>query len=203
MSEETTLWLARGRAVDLEDLRPCDVRLTDIATSLERQCRFVGHADWSVASHSVLVAEAVRRIGGWEPIYRLWALLHDAHETYVGDVARPVLSLLGESFVGLVESVKQRIDVSVMAAVGLQGVPASVVDLVHRADDITLLAEREAFFNVAADLSAFTYSASRAFFAVEDGMRRGYTSGSWLKAVRACIEEMRQRGELDDPLGEC
>lgn len=68
------------------DPRPEEVYLVDIAHSLSQQCRFTGHCRtfYSVAQHSLLVADLVG------PQNRLWALLHDAAEAYLCDVARPV-----------------------------------------------------------------------------------------------------------------
>lgn len=65
-----------------------DVRLSDIAAHLSCICRFggaVGPDKWySVAQHSVLVSLHVPHK------YALEALLHDAHEAYVGDMVRPL-----------------------------------------------------------------------------------------------------------------
>lgn len=68
----------------------CDIR--EIAWSLSMQSRFTGHMRrrYSVAEHSLLVADlmsipAVARRGGTE--YE--ALMHDAHEGYVSDLAAP------------------------------------------------------------------------------------------------------------------
>jgi hypothetical protein len=49
-------------------------------------CRFGGHCSrfYSVAEHSVLIARAAA------PEHKLWALLHDAPESYIGDKIRPL-----------------------------------------------------------------------------------------------------------------
>lgn len=78
---------ASGRQLWPLDLRPEDIDLADIVHSLARQCRFNGHVrcdHYSVAQHSVLVSENV------PSRLRLSALLHDAAETYLGDVIRPL-----------------------------------------------------------------------------------------------------------------
>jgi hypothetical protein len=68
------------------DPRPSEIHIYDIAHALSMQCRFTGHVKefYSVAQHSVLVALHCPRED------RLWALLHDATEAYLVDVARPV-----------------------------------------------------------------------------------------------------------------
>lgn len=60
--------------------------IKDIAHSLSMQCRYAGHCNlfYSVAEHSVHIARAL------PPKLRLWGLLHDAPETYLVDVPRPV-----------------------------------------------------------------------------------------------------------------
>jgi uncharacterized protein len=63
-----------------------DIDITDIAHALSLQCRFTGHCTrhYSVAEHSLLVASLVPEE------HQLQALLHDASEAYLTDVARPV-----------------------------------------------------------------------------------------------------------------
>ncbi len=72
------------------DPRPEDVDARDIAHALANKCRFTGHTRrfYSVAEHSLLVARAFSRSAS--PTERLWALLHDAAEAYLPDVARPI-----------------------------------------------------------------------------------------------------------------
>lgn len=79
---------------------PAQIWLPDIAHALSMQCRYTGHVHrfYSVAEHSVrvsLLAEslALARNGGDLRAARevaMVALLHDASEAYLIDVARPV-----------------------------------------------------------------------------------------------------------------
>jgi uncharacterized protein len=72
-------------------LRPEDICVEDIAHSLSRQNRFLGHTalPYSVAQHSVLVGHAI-----WEETrdagLAMWGLLHDASEAYLGDIINPI-----------------------------------------------------------------------------------------------------------------
>lgn len=75
-----------GRAFSPLDPDPSDIDILDIAHALSLNCRFTGHTrfHYSVAQHSVLVASLV------EDELRLTALLHDASEAYLSDIARPI-----------------------------------------------------------------------------------------------------------------
>ncbi|MBF0401346.1 MAG: phosphohydrolase [Magnetococcales bacterium] len=79
-----------GRQFWPQDARKNDINIRDIAHSLSMKCRFNGHcrAFYSVAEHSVHVSRIVA------PEFALWGLLHDAAESYISDVPRPIKSNL-------------------------------------------------------------------------------------------------------------
>ena len=80
-----------GVAFDLLNPRPEDIRVSDIAWSLARICRYNGHTlqHYSVAQHCVEVSRALARDGA--PQHLLFAgLIHDAAEAYVGDLTAPL-----------------------------------------------------------------------------------------------------------------
>lgn len=82
--------VASGKAIDVSKPNLGEIVLDDIAWSLAHTLRFNGHLKHqiSVARHSIYVAELV-------PDYcKLAALLHDAHEAYLGDIVRPVKAFL-------------------------------------------------------------------------------------------------------------
>ena len=62
-----------------------------IFNRLAKLCRWGGECPefYSIAEHSVLVADIVRQMGG-SPSAQLHALLHDAHEAFTGDVIDPL-----------------------------------------------------------------------------------------------------------------
>jgi len=68
---------------------PAEVCIEDIAHALSLQCRYTGQCKrfYSVAEHSVQVAMAMPRENS---ALVLAALLHDASEAYLPDLARPV-----------------------------------------------------------------------------------------------------------------
>lgn len=92
-----------------------DVR--DIAHALSLINRFTGatRRPYSVAEHSLLVADFARRDGASAPV-QLAALVHDAHEAYVGDVSSPLKQVLGGGFTYLdrlhADAVRRHFDVS-------------------------------------------------------------------------------------------
>jgi len=96
-----TCWIQTytGRKFTPLDPRPEDVAIEDIAHALSLICRFTGHVRefYSVAQHSVLAAEKIlqheicfhaRR--NYQKQVQAIALLHDAHEAYLADLAAPL-----------------------------------------------------------------------------------------------------------------
>ena len=74
-----------------------DVNITDIASSLSKQCRYGGHCRgfYSVAEHSVLVYQMAKAEGHSKTIQRA-CLMHDATEAIVSDMPKPVKVLCPE-----------------------------------------------------------------------------------------------------------
>ena len=148
-----TAWLQThsGGAFDLLLPTRDAVRLGDIAHSLARIARFLGHTVggqiWSVADHSLLVADLVRL----QPAEHtpsallLAALLHDAHEAYLGDVIRPVQDLIrarAPRFLDIWADTVFSVQSVIHAAIGLPTVlPASWIDRIHAADRAALAIE--------------------------------------------------------------
>lgn len=73
------------------DPRPEEIDIRDIAHALAMKCRYTGHTNlfYSVAQHSVIASQHV------PPEDAFWALMHDATEAYLPDVARPVKRAIG------------------------------------------------------------------------------------------------------------
>lgn len=79
------------KSFELLNPQPEAVCIEDIAHSLAYQCRYTGHTRqfYSIAQHCVLMAMNDDLPG--DPMVKL---LHDASETYIGDMARPWKVLL-------------------------------------------------------------------------------------------------------------
>ena len=95
-----------GLTFDLQNPTPEMVDVEDIAHALSMLCRFTGHTKefYSVAQHSVLCAlKAPAHLS-------MQALLHDAHEAYVGDLNSPLKSIIGTRYSNLSSSIQRVID---------------------------------------------------------------------------------------------
>ena len=125
-----------GRRLDLLDPSPLDIEIEDIALGLARVARWNGqttgdHA-FSVAEHSLLVEEIVRRLKPRAaPAERLAALLHDAPEYVIGDMISPFKAAIGLDY----HEFEVRLRRAVHLRFGLPAeLPAPVERLVKRAD---------------------------------------------------------------------
>lgn len=101
MSEPKAPWVetVSGRRVSLVEPDPESISIEDIAHHLSKLCRFAGASRtfYSVAEHAVRVSKAfdVAPDCVLSKPRKIWGLLHDAHEAYLGDIIRPVKQLPG------------------------------------------------------------------------------------------------------------
>lgn len=120
------------------------VRLIDIAYGLSRIARYHGHTKgplpWSVAQHSVLVESLLPEDA--DTVTRLHALLHDAHETYIGDMTTPVIAAIGTDLQAKVWSLKYVIDCAIWQVFGLIAPTSEQHGMIKLADRHALDFER-------------------------------------------------------------
>lgn len=104
---------------------PGSIRIRDIAHALAQMPRFTGHTQrfYSVAQHSVLAASLVPESD------RLWALLHDASEAYLCDIAKP-LKMMPE-FAGY-RVIEAHLQTMIFSTFGLTGPEPASVKLADR-----------------------------------------------------------------------
>jgi hypothetical protein len=125
-----TILTAAGHYFNFVDLKDNVVSLYDIAQALSHICRFTGHTRefYSVAQHSVLVSRIV------SPKHARIALYHDAAEAYLGDVSRPLKSLLPDY-----QAIERRVQADILKKLGL---PEEIPEEVKKADRILLATEQ-------------------------------------------------------------
>ena len=126
-----------GRIVDVTAPDTKTIDLLDIAHGLSMQCRFNGHVRtfYSVAEHCVLVARALRE-WGYDNRIQLLGLLHDAAETYVGDIIRGVKSML--PYMRVLEG---KMQTAIMLALNVEPADEAEHRLVKDADNALLVIE--------------------------------------------------------------
>lgn len=124
-----------GRIVDLSRFSEEDLCIEDIAHSLAHLVRFTGHIDqpYSVAQHSMLVSDLC------PDEHRMWGLLHDASEAYLGDVSTPLKSLLPQY-----QEVEGKVQRAIAARFEL---PWPIPDEVKEADRQALMIEKMDLFS--------------------------------------------------------
>lgn len=145
------IWLGAfpDRTIDLVHLSPADVDFELIARQLARLPRFNATTaePYSIAQHSVLVMDVAPRQ------FKPWAILHDAHEGFLGDWIRPAvqyvarvadeLSGTGDSFRRALSEAKRRLDRVIFAAAGI-GEPSDLCrEQIRIADRFALRTEHQ------------------------------------------------------------
>lgn len=79
-----------GKYLNVRDPQPDEIDIIDIAVGLSRMPRFAGHS-----VHFLPVAQHCIQMSKMAPEeHQLAALLHDASEAYLGDIAKPIKDLL-------------------------------------------------------------------------------------------------------------
>lgn len=104
----STIKLFTGGYYDVKNPRACDVRIEDIAHVLSNICRFGGHIPryYSVAEHLIeCYRKSCLECQPWS--VRFACLMHDATETYIGDVVKP-LKILLDPIYGPIEDANER-----------------------------------------------------------------------------------------------
>jgi hypothetical protein len=132
---------ASGKAFQLLEPTPADIDFADIAYHLSHINRYAGAAGrYSVAQHSHVVMDLL------PSEFKVYGLLHDAHEAYIGDATTPVVEALQWIATGPKQAymvLKARLDGAIHRAAGcMWPPPVEVVNSVKYADTVALLTER-------------------------------------------------------------
>jgi len=93
-----------------------------------------------VAEHSLLVLDIVEHLFAPASVHlRLAALMHDAHEAYTGDLAKPIKRAVGDQW----DMLEHRIERTLRSAWGLHTVAYDHRAAIKQADLIALATERQ------------------------------------------------------------
>jgi 5'-deoxynucleotidase YfbR-like HD superfamily hydrolase len=134
-----------GKTFPLVDPQPENVCPYDMAYQLAHINRFCGAAGvLSVAQHSIMVADAL------PTEYRVYGLLHDAHEYPMGDITTPTQAALisygGQAVRQAFHSLKRDLDRAIYGWAGLVWpIPETIADMVHIADKRAMMTEKRDF----------------------------------------------------------
>lgn len=128
-----------GRRFYFHDPDPASIDLYDIDFALRHLNRFTGHVgSYHVATHSVAVMRCAIELGADELTIRA-ALMHDAHEAFVGDISSPLKAAIGPAFAEIdrraAQAVAQRFQIGEWYD----------HEIVHKADRMVTAAEALAF----------------------------------------------------------
>lgn len=138
--ENLGVWIETfmGHKVNPFDPDPDTIVIEDIAHALAHVCRYTGHCShfYSVGDHSVTMANLLWVVDNAPTRIAFEALLHDATEAYIADIARP----LKPHFVGY-KDVEANLDAVIRRKFGL---PEEMSPTVRSADMRMLITESRA-----------------------------------------------------------
>lgn len=132
-----------GLKVSLLNPHPQVITIRDIAHHLALTNRFCGATlfPYSVAQHSVLVAEFLEKTGAG-PRLALLGLLHDAHEAYLHDISSPAKrALFGAENINTYAYRCRVFDAAIREAIGLAEPTEIETDAVHAMDLVVFATE--------------------------------------------------------------
>ncbi|MFS8180876.1 hypothetical protein ACMG4P_04860 [Pseudovibrio denitrificans] len=195
----TTITTRYGRTWNLLDPQACNVSFWEIAEVLARIPRFNGHptVPYSVAQHCCIAHDLAAPHGG--PELMLLALLHDAHEAYIGDIITPVKEALcelpgGQYFDEALEHLKVRHDMAIHRAAGLPEMcQTSQIGLVKAIDKELLLEEQNWLFPY------LKLSGARLFLKYWDAKRAAKEFMQRLYENPIYLAKLSEEGELTHP----
>jgi hypothetical protein len=170
-----------------------DIDILDIAHALAHTCRFGGHTTefYSVAQHSVHVASLL------DGPVRLYGLLHDAAEAYLGDVVGPLKSRTHLAPAGpwaraiAFEAIEERLLAQIMRRFDMPPITPEIAADVARADRIMLDLEMNWFWrNVSPSLEPVTMPACLAAHEAKTEFLRSFHA---MQAERAALANATAR----------
>jgi uncharacterized protein len=193
--DDSWIQTASGRQFWPLNPRAEDICLEDIAHALSLKCRFTGHTKrlYTVGEHSLHCQRLAYELG-CDTTVQAWALMHDAAEAYLPDVARPVKRML----VGF-SAIEDRLMRVIAERYGL---PWPMPEIVKEIDNILLSTERR-------DLmappprpwnSCEKWPPLDALITHHDQSPRMIAHMFWSKAIKLGIEDTRREAGHGDAI---
>ncbi len=140
---KTTITTHTLGTLDLAAPRPEDIDLDDIVHGLAHACRWANQGRWyTVAQHSLEVCWLAKKEGLSRDI-QVAALMHDAHEAYVGDLSGGLKFMIG----GELKHILEDLDAAIEQRFGFQGLTDSYeTGVVKQLEDSLIKPEYEVMF---------------------------------------------------------
>lgn len=149
-----------GACVSYTDPLPEQIDCRDIALSLSRQCRGLGHDGASIAQHCLvatfLMFDLNQGLSAPDQAASLFhALLHDGHEAYTGDIPMPLKTTLRDMWIASIQETTQlaptvsnpikiietRLDQAIWTAFSLGSPTEEIRALVKQCDNMAIALE--------------------------------------------------------------
>lgn len=162
-----------------------DIIVEDIAHALSNLCRFTGHGYrfYSVAEHSILCYSIAKKLGLSTKL-QMYALGHDASESVMNDVARPVKQQIPQY---------KEIEDNVMKVMwDVLGVPQPTqeeYDIIRKIDNTALYLELEQITQ--RDLSGYPkLDAFDVHLTIGDGYKSGESKSDFLQVYKELMKQL-------------
>jgi uncharacterized protein len=174
-----------GNRFYILDPRPEDINIVDIAHSLSNLCRFTGHGErfYSVAEHSIHCARVARKLG-LSTLHQLYALGHDASESVMNDLARPVKQNIPQY-----KEIENKIMSVMWEAMGIPKPNKDDYEIVKLIDNTLLVHEMEQLMR-RSDIPDIEYTP--VFVDLSVGYGAGEAKEDFLKIYEALMEEYKE-----------
>jgi uncharacterized protein len=174
-----------GNRFYILDPKPEDINIVDIAHSLSNLCRFTGHGErfYSVAEHSIHCARVARKLG-LSTLHQLYALGHDASESVMNDLARPVKQNIPQY-----KEIEDKIMSVMWEAMGIPKPNKDDYEIVKLIDNTLLVHEMEQLMR-RSDIPDIEYTPI--FVDLSVGYGAGEAKEDFLKIYEALMKEYKE-----------